>query len=52
MEITTEQLLQKIGTMAVMMDIQAAQAQARIKELEDKIKSLNDEIKALKNKEK
>jgi len=40
MEITTEQLLQKIGTMAVMLDIQTAQAQAKIKELEDVIEKL------------
>jgi len=37
MEITTEQLLQKIGTMAIMIDIQAAQAQEKIKALEDTI---------------
>jgi len=40
MEITTEQLLQKIGTMAVMIDIQAAQAQEKIKVLEDTIAEL------------
>jgi len=51
MEITTEQLFQKIGTMVIMMDIQASQSQIKIKDLEDKIQSLNGEIKALKNKE-
>jgi len=40
--ISEEQLLQKIGTMAVMMDIQAAQAQAKIKELEDTIEKLKE----------
>lgn len=40
MEITLDQLLQKIGTMAIMMDIQTAQYQAKIKELEDKIAEL------------
>jgi len=38
--ISEEQLLQKIGTMAIMMDIQAAQAQEKIKALEDTIAEL------------
>jgi len=40
MEITTEQLFQKIGTMVIMMDIQAAQAQEKIKALEETIAEL------------
>jgi len=40
MEITIEQLLQKIGTMAIMIDIQTAQAQEKIKVLEDTIAEL------------
>ena len=44
MEITTEQLLQKIGTMAVMADIQneqIAQLQEKIKVLEETITDLS-----------
>jgi len=43
MEITTEQLLQKIGTMAVMADIQNGQ----MNELQEKIKMLEKTIAEL-----
>jgi hypothetical protein len=42
-EVTTEQLLQKIGTMAVMIDIQNAHTQ----ELQEKIKMLEETIQEL-----
>ena len=41
MEISNEQLLQKIGQLIVLMDAQAAQYEQRIKELEEKIKERN-----------
>lgn len=37
MEITNEQLLQKIGQLVVLMDAQAAQYEQRIKELEETV---------------
>jgi len=40
MEITIEQLLQKIGLLTMLMELNAAQAQAKIKELEDTIEKL------------
>lgn len=41
MEITNEQLLQKIGTLVVMMDVQAAQYNDKIKMLEETIAELS-----------
>jgi len=42
MEITNEQLLQKIGQLVVLMDVHAEQYEQKIKTLEDTIKELSE----------